>query len=581
MAEGDRRKATSRQKGASQPQAEPGSEPPASTDPAAQDKPSADSAAPVPAPAARPWTPTPLRAPGFAGSTLPQHRPMRPPEHAPVPAAQAGPRPAAGPAAGPGPSTNAVPAVAGPGPAGSAVARPRPGVRPAGRSAARRRTLPPAPSSPMAWANWATIKARLAPPTSPDAPVLVLAALVAVAFVWYSFLNGGHRASLDYYVPLADAFLHGRLYVIDHPSYLNELVPFAGQYYVVYPPIPAVLLMPIVLIFGPGFDQARASIVLGALDVALAGAVAYRVVGPRRWVWVLFAIMFGFGTTVWYSVASGNSWHFAHVCATTFLLLAVLDTQRNGPPWRIGLLLGCAVLSRLPTALAVPFFLGYFAWAADRQPRVGPGDETFGALGGKVGSVLSSRLDWRQLILDVVSFGCALSIPLILYAMYNQARFGDPLQEGYSLIPGLLKEFQYRYGFLAIESIGRNLYAMLMSMPKQVDSFPFIQPRNLGGLSIFLTTPAFLWAFRAHRPSWFVVGAWISILAITVPIILHADPGGAEFGYRYAIDFYPFVFLLMIHGMRGRMNAERWAAMALCFLVNIWGMYAVMTGWLA
>ena len=59
------------------------------------------------------------------------------------------------------------------------------------------------------------------------------------------------------------------------------------------------------------------------------------------------------------------------------------------------------------------------------------------------------------------------------------------------------------------------------------------------------------------------------------------QPGGAEFGYRYAIDFYPFAFLLMIHGMRGRMNAARWAAMALCFIVNIWGMYAVMTGWLA
>ena len=78
-----------------------------------------------------------------------------------------------------------------------------------------------------------------------------------------------------------------------------------------------------------------------------------------------------------------------------------------------------------------------------------------------------------------------------------------------------------------------------------------------------------------------MVGSWISILLITIPIILHADPGGAEFGYRYAIDFYPFVFLLMIHGMRGRMNAERWAAMALCFVVNAWGMYAVVTGWLA
>ena len=574
MAEGDRRKTTSRGKGAPESQTTPpapigpaaaarppaGTELAAPTEPPAGDQPASGS----PRPAGKVWTPA-LRRPQFAGagSTKPQARTARPPA---APAAQPA-TPAAQPKRG--------------------AAQPAAASSPPGPAKARRAPSPGLsnPLNSAGWAmlraQWTTVRTRLRPPTGPDAPIAVLAALVAVAFIWYSFINQGHRASLDYYVPLADAFLHGRLYVIAHPSYLNELVPYGGHYYVVYPPAPAVVLMPLVAIFGNTFDQARASIALGAVDVALAAAVAYRVVGPRRWIWILFAVMFGFGSTVWYEVASGNSWHFAHVCATTFLLLAILDTQHNGPPWRIVLLLGCAVLSRLPTALAVPFFLGYFAWAADRQRRTGAAAEAFGALGGKVGTILSSRLDWRQLILDVLSFGFALAIPILFYAMYNLGRFGSPFQEGYSLIPGVLQEYQYKHGILAIENIGRQLYALLMSMPKQIDSFPFIQPRKLGGLSIFLTTPAFLWALRAHRPSWFMVGAWVSILGIATPIILHGDPGGAEFGYRYAIDFYPFLFLLMIHGMRGRMNAERWAAMALCFIVNIWGMYAVMTGWLA
>ena len=536
MAQGDRRKPQTTQ--------------PAPAEPAAAGEPKP----PSPHPMGRVWTPS-LRRPQFAGSAVPQPRPARSPE---------------APAAQPGPVTRR----------GAATPKPS-ATRPLTGRPATRASLLPNLSNLRDWPGWAIIRARLRPPAGPDAPIPLLAGLAAVAFLWYSFINQGHEASLDYYVPLADAFLHGRLYVLDHPSYLNELVPYGGQWYVVYPPAPAVLLMPLVAFFGAAFDQARASIALGAIDVALAAAVAYRVVGPRRWIWILFAIMFGFGSTVWYEVASGNSWHFAHVCATTFLLLAIIDVQHDGPPWRIGLLVGFAVLSRLPTALSVFFFLGYFAWAADRQRRVGPAAQTFGALGGKAGTILSSKLDWRQLILDVLSFGFALAIPLLVYFMYNEARFGAPLQEGYSLIPGLLNEYQYRFGFLAIQSIGRNLFAMLLNVPKQIDSFPFLQPRNLGGLSIFLTTPAFLCVFRAHRPSWFMVGAWASILAIIVPIILHADPGGAEFGYRYAIDFYPFAFLLMIHGMRGRMNAERWAAMALCFIVNIWGMYAVMTGWLA
>jgi hypothetical protein len=369
--------------------------------------------------------------------------------------------------------------------------------------------------------------------------------------------------------------------VADHPSYLNELVPFHGQWYVVYPPAPAVLLMPLVALFGPGLDQARVSIVLGAVDVALAGAVAYRVVGPRRWIWVLYALLFGLGTTIWYSVQSGNSWQFAHVCATLFLLLAIYVAQRDGPPWLMGLLLGGAALSRLPTLLAAPFFLAYLVYRADRQDRSGAAAVTFGALDGHPGYIRSTRLDPTRAALDVVTFGLALAIPILAYLAYNTARFGSPFENGYNLIPGLLQEYQYRYGFLSVHSIPRNLYALFLSVPNQVDQFPWLEPRQLGGLSILLTTPAFLWAVKARRPTWFELGAWVSVLAISVPILLHADPGGAQFGYRYAIDFYPLLFLLMIHGMHGRLNLDRGVAIAACFLVNLWGMWAIATGFVA
>ncbi len=49
---------------------------------------------------------------------------------------------------------------------------------------------------------------------------------------------------------LADAFLHGHIYLTDHPSWLSELIPRDGVYYVPYPPMPAILLMPLVAIFG-------------------------------------------------------------------------------------------------------------------------------------------------------------------------------------------------------------------------------------------------------------------------------------------------------------------------------------------
>ena len=52
-----------------------------------------------------------------------------------------------------------------------------------------------------------------------------LAVLFVVAFTVYSVTGQGHPTDYNYYVRLADALLHGRLYVLDHPSWLNELIP--------------------------------------------------------------------------------------------------------------------------------------------------------------------------------------------------------------------------------------------------------------------------------------------------------------------------------------------------------------------
>ena len=70
--------------------------------------------------------------------------------------------------------------------------------------------------------------------------------------------HDGPRADpFDYFVRLADAFLHGRLYLLEAPSWLNELVPGGGGWYVVYPPVPAVLLVPFVAVFGTELPAER------------------------------------------------------------------------------------------------------------------------------------------------------------------------------------------------------------------------------------------------------------------------------------------------------------------------------------
>jgi hypothetical protein len=428
-------------------------------------------------------------------------------------------------------------------------------------------TLPAAPIAMERWRRYVDT-------------VLIPLGLFVLSFVVYTWIKNGRHTDLDYFVPLADALLHGSLGLADAPSWLNEVVPRNDLFYVVYPPMPAFVVLPFVALFGPGFDQGWASIVVGAANVAIVYAVL-RGMGVARRERVILSLVFAFGTIVWYSAAAGSSWHFAHVVATACMLLAIRACQLDARPALIGLLFGAAVMSRLPLLLAAPFFLAYVVDRVQRDQEDPPNDTPFGSL-------LALRPRFRDRAIDlraVFDYGWPLAagvgVWLVLYLAYNYLRFGTPFENGYALIPGLLDEGQYHDGFFSIVNIPRKLYALFLTTPAEVGEFPWIQPHGLGGLSILLTTPLFLWSVKARRPDWFNLGAWASVGLILIPILLHADPGGLQFGFRYAQDFYPFLFLLTVRGLGGRLSFEAWIAIAVGFLVNLWGMGATYFDWFA
>ena len=404
-------------------------------------------------------------------------------------------------------------------------------------------------------------------------------ALFAVAWLTYAWLNHARPANLDYFVPLASAFLHGRLGLTEAPTWLNELVPARnGLHYVVYPPMPAIILLPAVWVAGPGFQQAWASILVGAANVAIMSMVIAGM-GVSRRPRIVLSLAFAFGTIVWYSAQAGSSWHFAHVVATFFMLLAIRACQLDVRTWLIGLLFAGAVLSRLPLALATPFFLAYLANRTIREATDDP--SPVGSFGAESPPAWRTRFDLRRYLELAFPLAIGLGIPLAGYFVYDRLRFGSLFENGYALIPGLLQEDQYKHGFFSIYNIPRKLYALFLGVPVQVPEFPWVQSRLLGGLSIVLTSPIFLWSIRARRPDWFNLGAWISVGLILVPILLHADPGGAQFGFRYAQDFYPFLFPLAVRGLAGRIGFEAALAIGIGLVVNVWGMASAYFNWWA
>jgi hypothetical protein len=389
---------------------------------------------------------------------------------------------------------------------------------------------------------------------------LVLIILLVVAFLIY-WLCGDGYTYYDYYVRLSDAFLHGRLYLLDNPSWLNELIPNPNGvgYYVVYPPLPAVLMIPFVAIWGTGLNQTIFGLFFAAATVPLAYLVARDIIkkmAPHaqisRKTYSWFAVLFGFGTLFWYLSSIGSVWLIAQVLATFFLFWALHEFLTKNRPLLVGLLVGAAFWCRLPTALSIFFFALLAVW---QQPQPD--------LKGKIKSALPYLL----------KLAAGMSVFVVLNFAYNYARFGTIQDVGYYMIPGILDEPWFNEGFFNFSYIIDNLIPFLTGLPNFTASAPYVQ-FPMTGLAIWFTTPAFIFALKSKLKDSTTIAAWIAIISIGL-IIFTKGLSGWGFGYRYAMDFYPLLFLLTVRGMGAELKWYHKLLIILSVVVNLVGVVAI------
>jgi len=394
------------------------------------------------------------------------------------------------------------------------------------------------------------------PAVSRDAWIAVTIAVATAGL--YLYASSRDRENLDYFVRLADAFLHGRIHLLEAPSWLTELIPRDGAWYVAYPPLPAVLLMPFVALFGPEFHQQIASSIFGGVGVGLTYLVLCRF-GLRMRVRVLLTLTFAFGTCFFYTASIGNTWYLSHVSAVMFATAAIVLALDRRLPLVVGLLVGLAALSRLPVVLTAPFYMA--ALVGLGWPVVMPSDR---------------RAAVRTLALFVVGLG----LPLAAYALYNIGRFGSPLEFGYALIPGVLEEPYYQQGIFSITYIPRHLYAIFAQSWIYEDAFPFFRP-SWWGLGLFLSTPLFLWLLRARLRDSVVPWAALACALTLVPIVTHGNVGFTQFGYRFSLDIQPLLFVILATVFARGMSRLAAAAAVLSIAICTYGVWAIGTGFVS
>ncbi len=461
-------------------------------------------------------------------------------------------------------------------------------------------------------------------------------AVVAVCLLVYLVSNPKRDNLYNHFVWQAAAWLEGQA-GIRYPVYAEapgepenwyfqdvleivgpDGVP-TGRALVPFPPLPAVVLLPFVAIWGLATNAQLVAVGLGGLDVGLAFWVLGRL-GLGSAARLVTTVLFGLGTVVWYAAMLGTTWYLAHLVALAATLLAVgialggdrdavagagraLTDPRAGDaegPVRLldlvrspGRLLAAA-LPLDPRAVAAGIFLGL---AATARLTVAFGLPFFLLVGG--GGA------WPRRALSTVM---GLSLPILGLFAYNVAATGQVFHPGYEALyrqevafyPLLYPYLEYHadWGVEDPRYLPQNLRLMLVAPPEVLPpcpdpatprslfdpDCPWLRPRD-DGMGLLLVSPAWLLglaALRAYGRSRLVTGAVLAAVSIAVVDLMHFSQGWVQFGYRFSNDFAPFLLLLAGLGIE-RLGPRRLLVLGLVgwsIVVNAWGVvWGITLGW--
>jgi len=354
-------------------------------------------------------------------------------------------------------------------------------------------------------------------------PVILL--LIIVILSWVA--RGSQQIS-----NLAQAFVHGHLYFLKPIGGVGQdPVLYHGRIYWSEGPLPAVLLMPFVGLFdlfhGFFFQSYLQGILLIGV-IFLVFQLARRLAFSKE---DSLTLMLGFvlGSVFIGVAAVSSSWFFAQIVTVFLLLWGLYEYFGRKRLLLLGIICGLVLLSRATAAPILLFFI-LELWF----------------------SKINRNLKWLNL--------AKLCLPVLaavaLVGLYNYLRFHSPFNGGYKyqLLASASAESR-SLGVFSLIHIPTNIYYGVLGAPLEVFrsvtswtlKFPYIQ-NNPYGMSIFITSPYLLYIFVNKWKSFNSQAKHllVAILASCLIVFSYYGVGAVQFGYRYALDFLPEVFVLLM-----------------------------------
>jgi hypothetical protein len=353
--------------------------------------------------------------------------------------------------------------------------------------------------------------------------LFVLAVLVGYVAATALAIHFRHLG-LDKMMVVAERALGGNL-DSDTLKGTVDSVDVAGRYYLALGPLQLAPYIPFAAI--PDLRQVGSYMVglFFGIPAALLSLPLARAYGAKGRMAYWIAGFTAFGSLLLWATVLGNPYYLAQVESFLALTLFLIEWAGKRRPILLGACLGISFLARPTTILAaIPFGI-CLLW--------------------------TRRHELGAMARAAAAFGLPIAGAIAFYGWFNWVRFGSALESGYSIsllqVPWL--QAARARGLFSPWHIPYNLYVSLLEPPDLIGQFPFLRPSG-GGMSMLLVTPALLTSFRAGFRDRTTRLLWVAAGVVAAPVFLYYGAGLVQYGFRYSLDFTPFLVALMAIGSR-------------------------------
>jgi 4-amino-4-deoxy-L-arabinose transferase-like glycosyltransferase len=368
------------------------------------------------------------------------------------------------------------------------------------------------------------------------------------------------------YALQAAGWLDGNLDLGKNYSHL-EIAIFNEKYYVSFPPLPSILLLPFVLIFGVNTPDHIITLAMAVISGVFAYKWALIELGNKNKA-LFFSVFLCIGSNFLFLSNRGYVWFMAQTFAFTFTLLSFYyarctgvtrcanntqhaDSKKRRPALAL-FFFCCAMGCRPLNAVFLPLLL-YFLYKKD-EPST------------KTTSFIKNLL---KSAIPAVLLGC-------VFMALNYFRFGNIFEFGHNYLPEFTES---QYGQFSLHYLTDNF--------SNLWRLPWIENGKLhfymfNGMAFWLVSPIVITytitfirkIITDKKLDPVLVAIAITIMLHLIITCTHKTMGGWHFGNRYTVDVLPIVYLGLLLQEKNKEKSMMIFSIPLLILglwINIYG----------